>query len=51
VKSLPVTREGRIVGIVFRGAVFEAIAEEILKQKRVEAAAKASAETRAFSPP
>jgi CBS domain-containing protein len=33
IKSVPVTREGRIVGIVFRSAVFEAVASEIVKPK------------------
>jgi predicted transcriptional regulator len=33
IKTLPVTRQGKIVGIVFRAAVFEAIAHEIHSTK------------------
>jgi len=34
IKSIPVTKDGKIVGIVFRTAVFEAISREMLRQKR-----------------
>ena len=33
VKSLPVIKDGKVIGIVFRGAVFEAIADSILRCK------------------
>lgn len=33
IKSVPVTRDGEIVGIVYRTAIFEAIASEIVKPK------------------
>jgi CBS domain-containing protein len=39
IKTVPVMREGKIVGIVFRSAVFEAIADEMEKGKRAAATA------------
>ncbi len=36
IKTLPVSEDGRIVGIVYRGAVFDAVSEKILAVERAD---------------
>ncbi len=51
IKTVPVAQEGKIVGIVFRAAVFDAIAAAMEKDgKRADAAASADATAAAGAP-